>query len=428
MSVRRRPLKRKVEIELTLCVYSLAGETQLHHRDQAKSSQAYDKNLLSKFGKPTSSPSRGSVGSVESSPTSILSFSQRQGNQFRSLSFPNSASSTLSDPPIKQEPSGRLADSPRSRPISPRSQPAKVTTEFRSPTFDRSSRSSTIDSDSFPPLSHRFPSSTDISRQQKSRRSGSNGSLLAKVDESAAARFLPPNPVKRENYDQSIFSEQDSTYRMTEEVRHLHLEDSTPLTSHPDSTAFRFSDTFKSSRTSMSRATGTKRKLSHEDHHNGDPSAAALTQQAAQAQQYINAPQHLSAQPVNQYAHHQNSISSQSSGGYRHDSYASSAGPSVGDSSYTSIEQHSPGGVSPTSEAHHYPHVNAQDHQYPSVPVNTSSNPPRAGPYPQSQPADNLYDGTPKARRKQSQSGQPPYSCHCCTKKPKKFQTLDELQ
>ena len=418
---------------LTLSLNSLPGEKQLHHRDQEKSSQAYDKGMLSKIGKPTGSPSRtltfGSVGSVESSPTSVLSFSQRHPSQFRSLSFPNSASSSLSDPIVKQEPSGRFADSPRSRPISPRSHSITAYTEFRSPTFDRNSRSSTIDSDNFPQPSQRFPTSINISRQQKSRRSGSSGSLLSKVDESAVG-FVTSNPVKRENYEPPIFSEQDSTCRMAEDVRHLHLEDSAPSSSHPDSAPFRFPENFSLHRASMSRASGTKRKLSHENQHSDMPSAAALTQQAAQAQQYINAPQHLSAQNVGPYGHHQGSISSQSSGGYRHDSYASSAGPSVGDGSYTSMEQHSPGNVSPTTDAHHYIQVHSQDHQYPHMQMNSDSK--SAGPYPSPQVQDSNYNPPqkpPSSSRKQSvSSGQPPYSCRCCLKKPKKFPTLEELK
>ena len=339
-----------------LTVNRLPGEKQLHHQHQERSSQSYDRNLLGKLGKPADSPSRqptyGSFGSAESSPT--VQFSRQ--NTLRSLSFPNTNASLLSDPPIKQEP-GRFADSPR---VSPRT--SKAYPEFRSPIFDPHTKPSTRDSDTIPQASQRFPTSINIERQQKSRRSESSGSLLPTVDESATG--FTPNPVKREIHDQPIFSEQDSTVRMAEKVRRLHLDETTP-------TDFRFPE-FQ--RCSMSNPTGTKRKLSQEDH------AVTLTQQAVKAAEFLRSP-HLTTQ----YGQHHDSISSQSSG-YRHDSYASSTGA---DGSYTSVEHNSPG-VSPTSEAYQ---------QY-----------------------VNQYDAKP---RKQSQ---PPYHCSCCAKKPKKFNTLEELQ
>ena len=373
----------------------------------------------SKVGKPSTSPTR--TGSVDSSPTSIL-FSQRHPSQLRSLSFPNTKASTLSDPPIKQEPSGRFADSPHSRPVSPRSFSSKPYTDFRSPTFDQSSRSSTIDSENGPPPPfQRFPSSIDISRQQKARRSGSSGSLLASVDESS---YIAPNPVKRENYERPIFSaaDPDSAYRVEDDVRQLQLEDRTPLSGHPDTSHFRFSDAFDPSRCSMSRPAGTKRKLSHEGASKA-VSAAALTEQAARAQEYINAPRHMPAQHPNHYSHHQGSVSSQASSAYRHDSYASSADAPIGDGAYTGLGRSSPGGVSPTSENQHYSQFNP-------MPMTLASNT-SAGPYPQPQPPDAYAPpskSSSSSRKQSHNSTQPPYACTCCQKKPKKFQTLEELK
>ena len=284
-----------------------------------------------------------SLGSAECSPT--IQFSRQ--NTLRSLSFPNTNSSLLSDPPIKQEP-GRFADSPR---VSPRTSKA-YPPEFRSPFADSST---TVE-----PASQRFPTSINIERQQKSRRS-ENG-LLSRLDESAPA-FIP-NPVKLEIVDQPIFSDPDSTVRMTERVRRLDLDATTPTP-----TEVRFPD---SARCSMSNPTGTKRKLSQEDHN------ATLTQQAVKATELFRSP-HLTSQ----FAPHHDSISSQSSG-YRHDSYASSIGA---DGSYTSVEQPSP--VSPTEAYQQY--------------------------------MTQSYDTKP---RKQSQN----FQCTCCAKKPKKFETAEELQ
>ena len=420
-------LRHVKKIILTLFAFRLPGEKQLHHRDQEKSSQAYDKNVLSKIGKPSATPPRtGSIGSLESSPTSVLSFSQRHPSQFRSLSFPNSASSTLSDPPIKQEPSGRFADSPHSRPLSPLSSVSgRSYADYRSPTIDHSSRSSTLDLDVFAQYPQRFPSSNNVLRQQKSRRSGS-GSLLSQFDESA---YITTNGVKRENYEQPIFSEPDSTFRMEETVRHLHLEDRVPFNSHPDSTSYRILEASDTQQSSQSRP-GMKRKQPPEGSQEDAQLRASLIQQAASAEQYSNAPQHLSAQNANKYAQHQGSISSQSSGGYRHNSYASSGG-TVGDSSYSSIEQHSPGGVSPTSDGQHYPHINSQDPQFSALSMNATPQSARSGPYPQPQP-DNRATPTQKSHdtsRKQSAASiQSPYTCQCCPKKPKKFETEEALK
>ena len=423
----------------------LPGERELHHRDQEKSSQAYDKNLISKIGKPSTTPPRssglgGSIGSsIESSPTSVLSFTQRHPSQFRSLSIPNSVSNTLlSDPPIKQEPVGKVAEIPRSRPLSPVSASSAASGKsymgYRSPTLDHSSRSSTLDSDSVSQYPQRFPSSTNVLRQQKSRRSGC-GSLLSQFDESA---YVITNEVKRENYDRPIFSEPDSTFRMEETVRHLHLEDRAPLSSLPDSTQHHYSESFHPLHKFQSRP-GMKRKHPPEGPREETPAhlrASLLQQAASNAEQYSNnTPQHLSIQSSNhQYCQHQASVSSQSSGTYRQNSYASSGGPSVGDSNYTTIDQPSPGGVSPTSDQQHYPHLNTQDPQYAStLSMNSTPQNARSGPYPQAQqPADDRSTPTRKAQDS-SRKHNPPtmqkmFACSCCPKKPRKFDTKEELE
>ncbi|KAL9098048.1 MAG: hypothetical protein Q9163_006213 [Psora crenata] len=276
----------------------LPGERQLHHRDQEKSSQAYDKNLLSKIGKPSTTPPRTWThgGSIESSPNSVPSLSQRHPSQLRSLSFPNSASSKLSDPPIKQEPLSRLTESSRSRPISPVSASSTVSyMDYRSPTLDHSSRSSTIDSESFSQYPQRFPSCTNVQRQQKSRRSGS-GSLLSQFDESA---YITTNEVKRENYDQPIFSEHDSTFRMEETVRHLHLDDRTTPKNQPDPLQY-----FHMAPLNTLQPRSAKRKLEE----------AEKEQQRLSAN---NEPQPLSAHSGNQYAQHQ------APANYGHEAYSS---------------------------------------------------------------------------------------------------------
>ena len=347
----------------------------------------------------------------------------------RSLSFPNSAFSTLSDPPIKQEPLARLADSPRSRPLSPLSSVSgKNFIDHRSPTTEHTSRSSTLDSDAFSHVPQRFPSSTNVLRQQKSRRSGS-GSLLSQFDESA---YITTNQVKRENYEQPLFSEPDSTFGMEATVQHLHLEDRPRFSNHHESLETHYSEMSHPSQKSQSRP-GMKRKQPPEGSQEDAQLRASLIQQAASADQYSNAPHHLSAQNSRQYGQHHGSVSSQSSSGYRHNSYASSVGPSVGDSSYSSIDQHSPDGVSPTSDGQNYSSANAQDPQLSNLSMNVTPHNGRSGPYPHSQPSsDDRATPTQKTHdssRKQSvANAKHQLSCQCCPKKPKKFETQEELK
>ena len=411
----------------------MPGEKQLHHRDQEKSSQAYDKNLLSKLGNPSITPPRNaSIGSLESSPTSVLSFSQRHPSQFRSLSFPNTSNSGP-DPPIKQEPlSARFADSPRSGSLSTTTSSGKSFSDYRSPTLGHSSRSSTLESDTYTHGPQRFPSSTNVLRQQKSRRSGS-GSLLSQFDESA---YVTSNRVKRETHEPPIFSETDSTFPMVETVRQLHLEDPSPISSHPNSARYRSSEASHPLRSQPSRP-GMKRKQPPEASPDSSQVRAALMQQqAASAEQYSNnASQQLlpASKDPNQYGQHHSSISSQSSGVQRHDSYASSGGPSVGESSLTSIDQHSPGGVSPTSDQHQYPQLPSQDPQHNLFSITPTPQGARAGPYPQ-QTSEGARTKTPTQKshdssRKPSASNQDrPFHCQCCPKKPKKFATQAELE
>lgn len=358
--------------------------------------------------------------------------------QPRSVSFPNSTASISSGPFIKKELSSRYGDSPLSRPISPPSlaSSGRGSMDFRSPTFDHSSRSSTFDTSSFSQLPQRFPSSSNAMRQEKSRRSGS-GSLLSQHFDDSASKITTNDcakPVKVESYD-PVFSEHDSTF-MEETVRHLHLEDRTPLRNAPDHPSYRHSANYHPLHLSYSRS-GMKRKQppepSHEEKMQEAQMRAQLQQAASAAGQYQqhNVPQHLSAQSGNPYAQHTGSISSQSATAYHSNSYASPSGQSIGGTSYTTMDQHSPTGLSPHSEQH-YPHLNTQDPQYTSsLAMNSVSQNARAGPYPQSQQMLEAKPPTPaKADDKNNASNMQSsfWRCNCCPKKPKKFDTQEELR
>ena len=442
------------------------GERQLQQKNIADSSQAYDNKLLSKIGKPKTPPRNPSLSSIESSPTSNLSFrhqqqlSDRHPNQLRSLSFPHSSysNSAYSDPPIKIEPpSSGYGDSPRSRPVSPglisSAGSAHSSMGWRSPP------SSAHDSDQYPHYPQRFPSSTSVLRQQKSRRS-TNGSLLSSYDESAANSLNNTantvseraTPLKRESYEHANFFEHesaDSTFPMEDSVRKLRLEDRPPHhTNNPDSLPHFYKHPNPSLHTARSRP-GMKRKPSQSPppdpaHEANAPFAAVGGTNADLYQRNTSTPQHPShrlSPGGRQFAQNQGSFSSQSSAGPRNNSYASSAGLSVA-SSATTIDQNSPG-ISPSSEQqqqqHLYQQHNGQDSPYvTSLPMNQASRNTRSQQqYPQpplenhpTPPADQKPQNVQNQRKNNAPPNmQPPsFICGCCPKKPKKFDTLEELR
>ena len=455
----------------------LHGERQLQQKNLANSSQAYDNKLLSKIGKPKTPPRNPSLGSMESSPTSNLLFHhQPHPNQLRSLSFPHSSypNSAYSDPPIKREPSSGYEDSPRSRPVSPgMNSSANSANSF----MDwRSAPSSAHDSDQYPHYPQRFPSSTGVLRQQKSRRS-TNGSLLSSYDESAAnpwnntastasAASERLSTLKRESYDHTNFLEADSadsTFPMEDSVRKLRLEDRPTLggssisinkiniQKNSDSLPFHYKNSHSnpSLHTSRSRP-GMKRKPSQSPP--PDPALEANPSFAvggnhnhpAPYQRPTSAPQlpnHRVSPGGRQFAQNQGSFSSQSSAGPRNNSYASSAGLSVA-SSVTTLDQHSPR-ISPSSEQQQqqllYQQHNGQDSPYvTSLPINQASRNARSDQqYPQAPLEDHPTppaDQKPQNLQNQRKNNPPPnmqppsYICGCCPKKPKKFDTLEELR
>ena len=253
----------------------------------------------------------------------------------------------------------------------------------------RSPPSSAHDSDQHAYYPQRFPSSTNVLRQQKSRRSTS-GSLLSSYDESAAnslnntASIISehPSPLKRESYEHAKFFEPDSadsTFPMEDSVRKLRLEDRPPVTaSNPDSLPYYYKHPHPNTSIHTARSRpGMKRKPSQSPP--PDPAHEANTASFAPVggnntdhyQRNASTPQHQSHRlsPVGrQFAQNQGSFSSQSSAGPRNNSYASSAGLSVA-SSITTLDQHSPG-LSPSSEQQQqqqqllYQQHNGQDSPY----------------------------------------------------------------
>ena len=312
---------------------------------------------------------------------------------------------------------------------------AKNFMDWRSPKSERDTPSS-YDPDEYPNYPQRFPSSSNQLRQQKSRRSTS-GSLLSSYDESAGSSLKnTASHFKRENYDQSMFSEQDSadlSFPMEEPLRQLHLEDRTPQSTYPDSNTYHHSTLNPSLHTMRSRP-GMKRKPSRSP----PPDRSHEANANANAQLLAAAAMHPSQRisPGGRYGQSQGSISSQSSLGARNNSYASSTGQlSVGGSSITSFDQHSSGGISPSSEQQHYQQQNGQDSPYvTSIPVNPSPRHARSQqPYPQGPLEDQDIDQKPQLTPNPHRNTLPNMQsqaliCHCCPKKPKKFDTPEQLR
>ena len=148
---------------------------------------------------------------------------------------------------------------------------------------------------------------------------------------------------------------------------------------------------------------------------------------------------HLSAaraSPVHRYHPSHGSVSPASSGGLLNGSYASSAALSLGGSSITSLSSHersSPSGLSPLSEQH-----DSRDLPYGKTPPSNSltqdpmSHPHHINPDIQTTAALaqkmsvenaslNMQSNAPKLQANM-------HICNCCPKKPKKFDTLEELR
>ena len=412
--------------------------------------------------------------------------SGKHPHPLKSLSMSDGSVSVSPDFPFRKDSfPRRFGGSPQSRPISPglvtSAASAKSYMDYRSATWDGSTPSSATDSEPPPPQQRRFGSSQEVLRHQRSRRSGS-GPMLSNVDESVADCF-PQNHAsavntlntlntgidyasrpKRGSYDQSALAEPDSggisgsvfdlpmeeTGASALALRQLHLEDRPPQPSSLDSlpsSSFYFSPTFNSHSSVSDSRLGMKRRASspppEAPHDEKAPSLLVGNNISSEVYQRntTSSTAHLSANrssPQNRFVPTHGSVSSASSTSLRNGSYASSNGLSVGSSitSISSYDRLSPGGISPSSEHHH----SVRDLPYvTSLPLNSSPQDPlsRSQPRP---PPDSKSAAAAIARKMSGQpstlpkhSGAPKiqahvHICECCPKKPKKFDTLQELK
>ena len=346
-------------------------------------------------------------------------------------------------------------ESPLSRGISPSllssAASAKSYMDFRSPTWDSSVPSSAVDRHA---PQQRHYSSPSIPRQGRTRSSGS-ASVFSNY-ESAASSIKSESDRERESQhvsggikraieDQSFKSEDSADFPMedtdtgasnTQALRQLHLEDQTPPASFESAPNHYF--------VADSRSSGMKRSASSPppDASRGDKVPTHSVGGSSDPYQR-NTSSHLQAtnnrdSPITRYAQPHGSVSSSSSQGLPNGSYASSAALSAGNSSITSISSHerlSPRGVSPSSEhhlniKHEGPYYNQQSMNpspqdpFPPTHQRTPSDPQAAAAI-----ARKMSSDPPSQRKSSAPSLQAHvHICSCCPKKPKKFDTLEELR
>ena len=409
---------------------SLHGERPLERQNRTDSSHAYDKHLLTRFaGKPRTPPRSSTSGSMDMSPIPqgpYRSSTKPPHPPLSSLSFSDRSFSSSSDSPFKVgSPFGsKWTSSPKSALVSPslisNGANAKSFKEYRNSPIREGvqSPSSATDSERFARV--RIPN----------RRADSHGSIItggfddgrasgagrSKRGESSDSGFLTNEP------DLDL----DFPIEETGGMRQLRLDDRSPPSIDVHS---------PNSRSGMKRrASSPPRDATH------DSKTPLQTVGGTSSELYQRRTSgHLSAthaSPVHRYHPSHGSVSPASSGGLLNGSYASSAALSFGGSSITSLSSHersSPSGLSPLSEQHD----SRDSHYVKSPPLNPVPQDPMSHPHhinpdiqataalAQKMSAENashnVQSNAPKLQANM-------HICNCCPKKPKKFDTLEELR
>jgi hypothetical protein len=369
-------------------------QSSVHERYQSNA-QAYDKSLLQKLdarrGSDNTTPPRGYSKSVfsssakDASPTSrIAALEHRHPSQLKPLSLPI----ITSRGGLVESPLSRWADTPLSSGISPGNPYPRFGMHGQ---FDHRSPSDTAESDRSPlPYIKRSASSSFMS-------AGDDASSITSRS--------------RESYDQGISPEHDVDFHMEEAgLRRLHLDDySSRLDGY-----------------SPGMSAGQKRRASSPPVDDGPSlhtvgSASDLFRRRESASR---------TSPVPRFHSTSGSVSSTASGP-RSSSYASNL--SVAASSITSMSSYgrlSPGGISPgSSDMSDSPYV-----------TSLSLNPSPRGSIPRPNHQRTLSETRPiiSSRKLSDNMGHSKHStapkiqgvfmCECCPKKPKKFESQEELK
>ncbi|KAL8972998.1 MAG: hypothetical protein Q9197_002527 [Variospora fuerteventurae] len=428
----------------SLSIHRLHGERHLEQRNVETASQAYDNKLKSKIGKPKTPPLCPRTVSVDAaSPNSSLSYYQsgRHPQQLKSLSISEGLTASYSPSSFKREPlSSHSGESPRSRAISPSllssAASAKSFMDWRSPIWESSPPTSAMSESQSQsqPRGHQSRYGSFSSQYQQQRQQSGRRSVYSNYDESAAGSLASEGASrgsKRGSQDGLAEPEATTDFPYMEEtgaMRQLDLEDRAPLSLDPALQQYSSSPLIPSeSRLGMKRrASSPPPDSSHDDKAPSHSAGSGTTTTTITTNT-------TRASPVNRFAAQHGSVSSISSAGLRNGSYASSSCLSVGSSLTSHSSNHDR--LSPTSE---YPYP--QPHPERDSPYITSHPSPQAA-LSHSHPRPPSQKPSPAASRKMSsdtptprKQSNPPnlqaplYICQCCPKKPKKFETEEELR
>lgn len=412
--------------------------------------------MLSKIGRPKTPSRSPTTLSVEASPTSSVSFplSGRGPHPLKSLSISEGMQGAPRDTQVKSESAhSDYSDTPyKLRSPSHLSSAASSTSfgDLRSPKFDWNISTPASD---FDPSHPRHYSVGDVPRSHRMQKSGSNSLSSVRAGMPGRAGALdeagqsgsggrPAGRIKREHPDQSFPGETKMAVDLSVDetntssaLRQLHIDDRSSY-QNLDTPSLSTLPSFHNL-----QMQGIKRRAESppSEAHHGEkfPYVGTTNDQYQRNASALLQPNHPGS-PMNRHAQlPQGSMSSNSSAGFKTGSFASS-GISLGASSMTSYSSPgrlSPGGVSPTTDYQQVPPAS----QYPAQ---ISMNPAQSDPYAhthQRTPSDVSHPPTPGSRkmsvptsasRKRSAPNLPGslHMCKCCLKKPKKFDTFEELQ
>ncbi|EQL28507.1 hypothetical protein BDFG_08756 [Blastomyces dermatitidis ATCC 26199] len=372
----------------------LQGEKPLSEKSVERSSNAYDQHLLSKIGKPSSPPRlSASLGSFSQKEFTTLPFHSKNRNGLSSLSIGDGSLSP-------RDAASRWQSGPQSAGISPGTRPGWTDyVSCRSPSVD-STTPHHIDFDHF------------------RDRNLSPGTHHANDD--ATSLYSRSN---RGSYDQNLFPDSDIEFPIDEAAQSRQLS----VDEHGPSQLGGMSP--------LSRQ-GMKRRASSPPRGAVSDELHALHTSASNGdldqRRTSGFPFNGCTSPGARYQPSHGSISSVSSASLRTGSYASSTGLSAAASSMTSLssfDRPSPGGISPTTDlASSYEKGFMSPGARKSLSGLASSRTPHQGDVKSAPPVRNMSLPNNLSVSKAA----PPrinrlHICECCPKKPKKFETAEEL-
>ena len=379
----------------------------MSQKSHEHSNNAYDKHLLAKIGKPSSPPRHLSLGAGGDHPspksTTTLPFHGKEGGKPKSLSVSDVSVGSV-------DPVSRWVTSPPSAAASPGARPSwKDYIDYRSSSVDSSAPPSAIEHDQFPRV-----------------REGSRGSLAGSLRSYDELVSLPSHSA-RGSFDHGIPADHDTDFPMEETggLRQLNIEERTPP-------SLEDSHSPPSKQGMKRRASSPPRDMVQDDRQ----SLHTVASHGDLSQPRAAGSTHARGSPNLRYHPNHGSVSSTSSAGMRNGSYASSAGLSVTGSSMTSFssfDRHSPGGVSPISDydpSQDSPYVtaitlNPNMHESTSRIRHHSSTPPESKSAATARKI-NVQSTIHGARQSPKVGGL--YICECCPKKPKRFDSPENLR